>query len=166
MGSGMTSPGRQQKIFKLLFDRKTTKVKIEDNLQIEVKRRLFGVEYQKENLQGNVKVEVRKTPVKSLPISVANNVEINVEIKALCQPGKSRTSERIKKRLNISTVPQETIRTYLKPIPKPTMTQETDNMEERDTRKKGNLAEKPLGINILAGNEGENARNWWGKEVT
>ena len=60
MGSGVTSPERQQEILKILFDRKITKVKSEDNLQIEVKERLFGVEYRKENLQGNVKVEVRK----------------------------------------------------------------------------------------------------------
>ena len=50
-----------------------------------------------------------------------------------------------------STVPQETVRTYLKLIPKPTINQETDNMEVRDSRKEGSLAEKPLRINIEMG---------------
>ena len=75
MCSGKTSPERQQQIFNLLFDRKTTQVKSEDNLQLVVRKRLFGVEYQKENLQGSVKV--RKKP-KEISLFVENNVEIKV----------------------------------------------------------------------------------------
>ena len=76
MCSGKTSPERQQKIFNLLFDRKTTQVKSEDNLQLVVRKRLFRVEYQKENLQGSVKV--RRKPEES-SLFVENNVEINQE---------------------------------------------------------------------------------------
>ena len=64
---------RQQEHFKLLFDRKTTQVKSEDNLQIVVKKRLFGEEYQKENVQGNV--TVRKKPLEGSPIFVESNVD-------------------------------------------------------------------------------------------
>ena len=167
MCSGKTSPERQQQIFNLLFDRKTTQVKSEDNLQLVVRKRLFGVEYQKENLQGSVKV--RKKPEESSLF-----VEINVEIKvreALCQPGKSRTSGivnstgRNKKRLSSSTVPQETIKTYLTSIPKPTIDKETDNMEERDSRKEGSLAGKPLRINIMKENGKENVQKLLRKTV-
>ena len=162
MCSEKKSPERQQQIFNLLFDRKTTQVKSEDNLLV-VRKRLFGVEYQKENLQGSVKV--RKKPEESSLF-----VEINLEIKvreALCQPGKSRTSgivnstERNKKRLSSSTVPQETIKIYLTSIPKTTI----DNMEERDSRKEGILSGKPLRINILKGNGRENVQKLLRKTV-
>ena len=64
-----------------------------------------------------------------------------------------------------STVPQETVRTYLKLIPKPTINQETDNMEVRDSRKEGSLAGKPLRINILTGNGKENIQKLLRKTV-
>ena len=68
---------------------------------------------------------------------------------------------RNKKRLSSSTVPQESIKTYLTSIPKPTI----DNMEERDRRKEGSLAGKPLRINILKGNGRENVQKLLRKTV-
>ena len=108
-------------------------------------------------MQGSVKV--RKKPKES-SLFVENNVEIKVR-KALCQPGKSRTSGRNKKRLSSSTVPQETIKIYLTSIPKTTI----DNMEERDSRKEGILSGKPLRINILKGNGRENVQKLLRKTV-